>query len=92
MSRNFRHGAAWIPGEIVRQLGPLAFLVDGVEGHLWKRYVNHVKDVAVLPCENEITPPLEVCSELPEPEPTSSPVAINILQGGTPVVAKGVVW
>jgi len=45
---------------------------DVAEGHLWKRHVDHVKEVAG---ENEMTPPLELCSELPEPEPTSSPVA-----------------
>ena len=75
MARNFRQGAARIPGEIVRQLGPLTFLVDVAEGRLWKRHVDHVKDVAVLPCENEMTPPLAVGPELPEPEPTPSPLA-----------------
>ena len=40
-----------------------------------KRHVDHVRDVAVLLCENEITPVLAVGPELHEPEPTSSPLA-----------------
>ena len=75
MARNFRQGAAWIPGEILRQLGPLTFLVDVAEGRLWKSHVDHVKDVAVLPCEYEMTPTLAVGPELPEPEPSPSPLA-----------------
>ena len=69
------HGSEFLTGEIVRQLGPLTYLVDVAEGCLWKRHVDHVKDVAVLLCENEITPLLAVGPELHEPEPTSSPLA-----------------
>ena len=58
----------------MRQLGPLTFLVDVAEGRLFNKHVDHVKDVAVLPCENEMTPPLEVGPELPEPEPSPSPL------------------
>ncbi len=43
-------------GEIVRQLGPLTYIVDVMQDRLWKRLMDHVKDIVVLPQENETVP------------------------------------
>lgn len=43
MVRNMRAGDNWIPGVIVKQLGPVSFLVDIGEGRVWKRHVDHLK-------------------------------------------------
>ncbi len=67
MARNFRQGAEWIPGEIVRQLGPITCLVDVAEGRSWKRHTDHIKDLMVRPQENETVPPPTADSEMPEP-------------------------
>lgn len=56
MARNFRPGAAWLPGVIAQQLGPLTYLVDVSNGRLWKRHVDHLKDLHILPSENETGP------------------------------------
>ena len=47
MARNFRAGAAWVPGVIVQQLGPLAYLIEVSEGRLWKRHIDQVKQYLI---------------------------------------------
>ena len=56
MARNFRAGDPWIPGVIVRQLGPLTFLVDVSDGRFWKRHIDHLKNRLPHPIENETHP------------------------------------
>ena len=53
MARNFRAGAAWIPGVIAQQLGPVTYLVNVSEGRHWKRHVDHIKNLQARPTENE---------------------------------------
>ena len=43
MVKNMRPGANWIPGVILKQLGPVSFLVDVGEGRTWKRHIDHLK-------------------------------------------------
>ena len=42
MVRNLRPGPAWVPGTIVKRLGPVSFLVE-VSGLIWKRHVDHLR-------------------------------------------------
>ena len=72
MARNCRSGAAWLPGVIVQQLGPLTYLVDVSEGRLWKRHVDHIKDLHARPTENETWPEPQVggSSEATETSPS----------------------
>ena len=44
MVRNFGSGANWIAGVIVRQEGPVTYVVEVSDGRLWKRHVDHVKE------------------------------------------------
>ena len=43
MAKNMHHGENWIPGVILKQLGPVSFLVDVGEGRTWKRHIDHLK-------------------------------------------------
>ena len=43
MVRNLRPGEAWVPGVIVKRLGPVSYLVDVGEGRTWKRHIDHLK-------------------------------------------------
>ena len=45
MARNFGSGSNWVLGVIVRQLGPVTYLVDVSEGRVWKRHVDHLKEL-----------------------------------------------
>ena len=92
MARNYRSGAAWLPGGIVQQLGPLTYLVDVSEGRLWKRHVDHIKDLHARPTENETWPEPQVggsseatetspsLPDLPLPvvEPTEGPTSVPV--------------
>ena len=63
MARNFRAGAAWVPGVIVQQLGPLTYLIEVSEGRLWKRHIDQVKQYL-------IQGPLAEAGELDTPRST----------------------
>ena len=43
MVRNFSAGPDWVPGVVAQRLGPLTYLIDILDGRLWKRYVDHIK-------------------------------------------------
>ena len=45
MAKNFRSGPKWIPAVIDEKLGPLSYLVKTVDGELWRRHVDHLKEV-----------------------------------------------
>ena len=44
MVKNFRPGPKWVPGIIIKQLGPLSFLVRTSEDLEWKRHSDHIRD------------------------------------------------
>ena len=43
MVKNMRPGDAWIPGVVLKQLGPVSYLVDVGGGRVWKRHLDHLK-------------------------------------------------
>ena len=43
MIRNFRPGPKWVPGTVVRQLGPLSYLVALANGSQHKRHIDHIR-------------------------------------------------
>jgi hypothetical protein len=45
MARNFGSGDSWVSGVIVRQLGPVTYLVNVSDGRVWKRHVDHLKEL-----------------------------------------------
>ncbi len=45
MARNFRPGAEWVAAEIVERLGPLTYLVETSDRQLWRRHVDHLKEL-----------------------------------------------
>ena len=42
MVRDFRHSNEWIPGTIVRKLGPVTYHVDVGNGKILKRHIDHL--------------------------------------------------
>ncbi len=42
MVKDFRHSKQWIPGTIVKKLGPLTYHVDVGNGQILKRHVDHL--------------------------------------------------
>ena len=49
--RNFRPGATWIPGVIIRKLGPITYLVKVQDKLCWKRHIYHIRS-----CGDNLTP------------------------------------
>lgn len=43
--KNFGSGPDWVPGTIAQKLGPLTYIVDVSEGRVWKRHVDHIKEL-----------------------------------------------
>ena len=43
VARNFSSGPDWLQGVVAKRLGPLTYLVDVLDGRLWKRHIDHVK-------------------------------------------------
>ena len=87
MVRNLRPGDAWIPGVIVKMLGPVSYLVDVGEGRVWKRHVDHLKQRDLPDPEHSSLE--ETDSELPTPEtdvatPVTTPEA-SVTESTEPV-------
>lgn len=52
VAKNYGSGPAWLPGKIAHKLGPLTYIVDASDGRIWKRHVDHVKNVQIhYPCQ-----------------------------------------
>ena len=51
MVRNFRQGSRWIPGTVVKQNGPLTYLVKVRETQVWKRHIDHLRQMEDTPRE-----------------------------------------
>ena len=49
MARNFRPGRKYLPGVVVRRLGPLTFLVEVKDGLMCRRHVDHLKPLQESP-------------------------------------------
>lgn len=43
MARNWSSGPYWVPGVIVKQLGPPTFQVRTQQNHPWKRHADHLR-------------------------------------------------
>ena len=42
MVREFRNSNKWIPGTVLKKLGPVTYRVDVGEGRIWKRHIDHL--------------------------------------------------
>ena len=40
--KNYRPGPAWVAGEILKKRGSIMFEVKGLNGMVWRRYVNQI--------------------------------------------------
>ena len=47
--RNFGSGLDLVQGVVAKRLGPLTYLVDVLDGRLWKRHIAHVKKCGKFP-------------------------------------------
>ena len=81
MVRNLRTtGPKWIPGTIVKQTGPVSYVVEVEQGQQWKRHVDHLRDVSVVNSPETVqTPPDQPQSEVDDlpiilPEVPDQPV------------------
>ena len=76
MARNFGHGNKWIAGVVARQLGPVTYLVDVSDGRVWKRHVDHLKELVTnhpMPT-NEPEVDIDISpASVPESTPTVVP-------------------
>ena len=75
MVRNFREGPRWVQAVVVERCGPVSYLVQTLNGNVWKRHVDHVKidsddSAAEVAKEKEDASP-EIFPE--ETEQTSAP-------------------
>ena len=43
MVRNFREGPQWVQAVVVERCGPVSYLVQTLNGNVWKRHIDHVK-------------------------------------------------
>ena len=42
-TRNYSAGQMWLPGKIVKQTGPVSFLVKLEGGRVWRRHINQIR-------------------------------------------------
>ena len=49
MAKNFGPGDSWLRGVVARQLGPVTYLVNLTGGRLWKRHLDHLKELSTPP-------------------------------------------
>ena len=76
MVRDFRHDTKWVPGTVVKVLGPVTYRVDLGGGNIVKRYVDQltqrVEPSPVTPTESVEHSTVEDNCQYPEPvEPTT---------------------
>ena len=45
MARNLRPGNDWVPAVIVERLGPVSYLVETADHQLWRRHLDHLKEI-----------------------------------------------
>ena len=79
MVRNFREGPRWVQAVVVERCGPVSYLVQTLNGNVWKRHVDHVKidsddSAAEVAKEKEDASP-EIFPE--ETEQTSAPSTVS---------------
>jgi hypothetical protein len=60
VAKNFGSGESWIAGVITQQLGPLIYLVDVSRGRIWKRHVDHLKELDPPPSSPAAVPDTEI--------------------------------
>ena len=48
---NLRQGPSWIPGTVVRRNGPLSYVVQVKGEQVWKRHIEHLRQVGDTPVE-----------------------------------------
>ena len=97
MVRNLRPGPGWIPGTIVERNGPLSYLVQVNGNQMWKRHIDHLREMGDSPCTTTTGTP-ESCSDMntpgpdsrepdspepPQPDPTAN---VPPTTGSTPIV------
>lgn len=51
--RIIRPGQAWIPGTVVERNGPLSYLVQVSDNRVWKRHIDHVREMHDSPRQEE---------------------------------------
>uniref|UniRef100_A0A1X7VKD4 Uncharacterized protein n=1 Tax=Amphimedon queenslandica TaxID=400682 RepID=A0A1X7VKD4_AMPQE len=49
LAKNFRPGAQWVRGKIIKQLAPLTFQVEVDQGLHWRRHIDHLKHLPSAP-------------------------------------------
>ena len=82
MARNWRPGPEWVPGEIVERLGPLTFKILTQAGQLWKRHIDHLRELGEV---SEM--PTETTDH--EQEDIDSPSLRNTATETTPELREG---
>ena len=60
---NLREGPSWIPGTIVGRNGPLSYVVQVKGEQVWKRHIEHLREVGDTPVEE----PIETRSDTDQP-------------------------
>ena len=87
MARNFSSGPDWLQGVyiVAKRLGPLTYLVDVLDGRLWKRHIVHVKKCGNASHIPESLPDTEIDVDTPVvPLPPSD----NKIASDTPNVSE----
>ena len=84
MVKNMRPGDLWIPGVVMRLLGPLTYLVDVGEGRAWKRHIDHLKIRELGPVQEiPIVPDEGIIPHGLSPGETGSPIPVEVTDGST---------
>ena len=84
MVKNMRPGDLWIPGVVMRLLGPLTYLVDVGEGRAWKRHIDHLKIRELGPVQEiPIVPDESIIPHGLSPGETGSPIPVEVTDGST---------
>ena len=73
--RKFQDGPQWVPGVIVKILGPLSYVIQVRCGQKWNRHVDHIREGPSVQSGNleaEIHDPLEEGDFVPPTSPIAA--------------------
>ena len=76
MVRNLRPGPSWIPGTIVSRNGPLSYVVQVKGEQVWKRHIEHLREMGDTPVEEQTEPRSD--DQIPIDESESFPVTSDV--------------
>ena len=87
MVRNLRQGLPWIQGTIIERTGPVSYLVQVSDAQIWKRHIDHLREMGDSP-QQPLQEPAAETDDMSDPRedefPDTTPEQITTSERATP--------